>query len=329
MNPFKRRALTLWLMTAALLWPGPVPADNRLELNVGYVPVLPQAPLVASYVNNRYALKTVRLSLVRYNSFTALEAGVRMGAVHVAALPVPIVLGVAGDGYAVKIIGAVHKGGLRLINRSGGDMGSLKQKLIGVPGLDAAENLHLIAAMDAAGLRYGLDYKTIGVSFDTVIDEYEAENLDALCLPAPFGEIVTSRGEGFDITAQSEALSGNLSTVLIVHEDLLVYYRREIREYLKSLIAACRFIEKDIAEFGGRQTAIMQTDYFGFPEDVFAQALVRRSGGLTFSGFIPDPDEINRLMERAFRIKLLSKSVNLPSLLSLDVMREETMGTAK
>jgi len=34
-------------------------------------------------------------------------------------------------------------------------------------------------------------------------------------------------------------------------------------------------------------------------------------------------------MDRGFQIKLFSKSVNLPALLSLDLMRAETMGMEK
>ena len=44
-------------------------AKAKVLLRVGYLPVLPQLPLVVSYENNWMTLDRVKLELTRYNSY--------------------------------------------------------------------------------------------------------------------------------------------------------------------------------------------------------------------------------------------------------------------
>ena len=291
-------------------------AQQKTRLRVGYLPVLAQLPLVVSYENDRKNLSKSQPELSKYTSFTALEAALRVGAIDVASLPVPIVLGIAGDGQNIRIIGAMHHGGSRVVAKTKIGIEGLRGKLIGVPGLDTNENFRLNTVLAQTGVREGMDYRTIRVSFTTVIEDFKQEKLDALYLPEPFGTIIEQNKLGFAVEELNDKLAGNSDTMLVVRGEVWDKSRGAVEEWLGSLVKSCEFLEKDMKDSGARQTAIIQAKYFGFPEDVVTGSLLQRKGNLQFGFFEPELDEIKKIMNQASQMKMLTKSVNPAALLS-------------
>lgn len=80
-------------------------AQDKIPLRVGYLPILAQLPLIVSYQNDRMRVEKIDLKLVRYNSFTTLEAALRVGAVDVASLPVTIALSKPPTDTKSKLLG--------------------------------------------------------------------------------------------------------------------------------------------------------------------------------------------------------------------------------
>jgi ABC-type nitrate/sulfonate/bicarbonate transport system substrate-binding protein len=297
-------------------------AQDRLALRVGYLAILTQLPLVVSYENDRLSFDKVDLEIVRYNSFTSLEAAFRVGAIDVAALPVPIVFSVAGDGHKVNIIGSFHGGGSRLVARAQGNLETVRGKLIGVPGLDSNENLRLSQVLGEVNLRQGLDYKTIEVPFNTAVSDLKAAKLDAIYLPEPLGTIAENDKIAVALDGQSDKLTGTLNTVLAINSEILERNRVAVQEWLLSVLKGCRFIEEDIDKTGARQTAIIQRTYFNFPDDIVTAALGQRKGGLQFDQFVPQYEKLREYLKLATQMKLLKKSVDLNSLINLELIQQ-------
>jgi ABC-type nitrate/sulfonate/bicarbonate transport system substrate-binding protein len=260
MERFKKIIIRLFLFLIFLLICGGEAfcIQDKIALRVGYLPLLSQTPLVVSYENDRLSFKYIMIELVRYNSFTALEAAMRVGAIDVASLPVPIVLNMAAEGHKIKIIGACSSGGARLMARTEGGLETVRGHLIGVPGLDSNENLELSQVLGAMNLRPGLEYKTIGVTFNRAISNLKSNNLDALYLPEPFGTIAEREKIAYEIQGQKDKLTGTLGTVLVIRSEILEKYEKGTKEWLMSLVKSCRFIENDVKQSGARQTAIIK-----------------------------------------------------------------------
>lgn len=297
-------------------------AQSKITLRIGYIPLLSQMPLIVSYENDRLNFNNITTELVRYNSFTALEAAMRVGAIDVASLPIPIALSIAADGHKIKIIGICHSGGSRLVARNKGGLETLRGSLIGVPGLDSNENLKLSQVLGAMNLRPGLEYKTIGVTFNSVIHNLKVEKLDALYLPEPFGTIAEREKIAYEIQGQEGKLTGTLGTVLVIRSEILEKYKEGTKEWLISLVKSCRFIENDVKQSGARQIAIIQTSYFQFPKAVVIDSLVQHKGDLKFDQFVPDPEKLKEYMDLSIKMKILTKSVDINDLLSLNLMKK-------
>ena len=299
-----------------------VSAGEKVVLRAGYLPLLSQLPLIVSFENDRLNFEKIEAQLVQYTSFTALEAAMRVGAIDLASLPIPIALSMAGDGHKIKIIGTCHRGGSRLVARTKGNLESVRGNLIGVPGLDSDENLKLSQELGAAGLRPGLDYKTIGVSFTTAINDLKAGKIDALYMPEPFGTIAEKEKIAVAVEGQKGKLTGTLDTVLVIRSEILEKNSGAVEEWLRSLLKNCQFIENEIKGAGAKQIAIMQASYFHYPEAIVTSALVNRKGDLEFDHFVPSTKELAKYMDLAVQMRLLTKSVDLNSVISLDLVEK-------
>lgn len=294
---------------------------NRADLRIGYVPILTQLPLITSHENDRTLYRERGIELIRHNSFTSLEAAMRAGAIDIASIPVPIALRMITDGEKITIIGTCHTGGSLIVTRKKGSLDSIRGQLIGLPGLDSNEAFSLNQVLAGINLHTGLDYKTIEVPFRIALDDLKADKLDALFLPEPYGTMAEEEGTAFAVNGQDE-LSKNLSTLLVVRSMILDKKRASVKLWLSSIVKSCRFIETDIRETGGRQSAIIQKAYFDFPKQIVSKSLVQKNGHLRFNRFIPDLDEIKASLELSIEIKMISKSISLDDKISFELMNE-------
>ncbi len=301
-------------------------AQEKTSLRVGYVPLINQLPLIVSYAKDHLNFTHIDLELTKYTSFTSLEAAVRVGAIDAASLPVPIALSIAADSRQcescrIMIIGAIQRGGSMLVVKASGGLENLQDTLIGVSGLDTAENLRLKEALSTNNLRFGLDYKTIAVPFDSGIKYLRTGKLGALYLPEPFGTLAEQEQLAFAVEGQKDQLTGNLETVLVIHSDMLKIHFFGVEEWLISLFNSCRFIEHDLQHSGGRQTARIQSSYFGYPEEIVTASLSQRRGDIRFQYFSPELEELQELMQLALEMKLIMKSVNWDTVISADLSK--------
>ncbi len=300
---------------------GFVIAENKKIFRVAYIPVLTNLPIIVSYESDKLNFKHIQIKLVKYNSYNALEAAIRVNAVDAALMPVAVVLSMAGDGIKINAVGTCYSGGSRLIARTEGSLESVKGYLIGVPGLDSSENLHLSSVLKEYKLRNGLEYKSIGISYATIINDLKTKRVDAIYLQEPFGTLAEKEKIGFEVTGQKGKLTGQSGSVLIVQSSLLKSNEKGVYEWLRSIVDTCRFIENDTKELNAKQTNIIQAKYFHYPGDVFVDILTNHKGGLTFTKFLINTEELKVYLDLGSKMKLLTKSVNLEQLISLKLMK--------
>ena len=301
-------------------------ASEIPQINIGYIPVIPQLPLIISYENDNLNLYSVKLKLTKYNSFTALEAAMRVGVIDACSIPIPIAYNIYSnitkcEKCYIKIIGTIHKGGSSLISKSSGNLTTMKDKLIGTPGLDSVETMILNNSLKNFNMRFGLEYKTIEIVFNTAINDLKKSKLDALFIPEPYGTIAIKNSSCYLVDDQEKYFSNNLITVLVIKSDFLTSKKKAVLEWLESIYNACIFIENDIKNSNAKQCAIIQSKYFGFQNDVVVESLTNRLGNLKFNSFIPEINELNNILKYSSSMKLVTKSVDLKELVFLDIIK--------
>jgi len=293
-------------------------ADDPVQLRVAYLPLLPQLPIVVSYENDRLNYSKIDIELIKFKSFTSVEAAIRVGAVHAASIPLPIILSIASDKFdckvcQIKLVGATHFGGTSMVSKVEGDINVLKGQMIGIPGLDSAEAFSLMAIMDSKGLRFGLDYKAIGVVCETVISDMKNDILDAIYLPEPWGSIAENEAGAHTIENQLFEIK-NPTTMIILSTAMLTEHPLAMTEWLESIVNACSFIENDISKTNAMQIAIIQNKYFNISKDIVIQSLTQQKGNLRFKPSLPDMAYLKSTMEQFTELKWIMKSVEFDQL---------------
>ena len=86
----------------------PAHTQEKVALRVGYVPLLTQLPLVVSYENDHLNFLQVDLDLIKYTSFTSLEAALRVGAIDAAIASQTAGLAAESMGLGFCYIGAIR-----------------------------------------------------------------------------------------------------------------------------------------------------------------------------------------------------------------------------
>jgi len=301
-------------------------ASEIPQINIGYIPIIPQLPLIISYENDNLNLYSVKLKLIKYNSFTSLEAAMRVGVIDACSIPLPIAYNIYSnitkcEKCYIRIIGIIHKGGSSLISKSNGNLSTMKDKLIGTPGLDSVETMILNNSLKNFNMRFGLEYKTIEIVFNTAINDLKKSKLDALFIPEPYGTVAIKNSSFYLVDDQKKYFSNNLITALVIQSDFLTSKKKAVLEWLESIYKACIFIENDIKNSNAKQCAIIQSKYFGFQNDVVVESLTNRLGNLKFDNVIPEINELNNILKYCSSMKLVTKSVDLKELVFLDIMK--------
>jgi len=290
------------------------------SLRVGYVPLMSQLPLVVSYDNDRLGYSSVKVTLVKFRSFNTLEAAFRVGAIDVADLPLPVVFSIAEDGIEVRILGQCHSGGSMLEGVGFNNLSDFRGKIIGVPGLRSTENLEVVQLLSQTKLRYGLDYKTIKVPFNTILQNLEAGRINAMYFPEPYGSMAEKSHLAMPVENRQNVFSQGITSVLVTRPDTLKKDNQEaVNEWIRSLAEACVFIEKDINTLEAQQTAIIQEPYFGFDRALVGSSLRSRRGGIRFSFAIPDKNTLQAYLQQALDLKILLQPIDMDVLLSFNV----------
>ncbi|HBA84091.1 MAG TPA: hypothetical protein DCZ95_08360 [Verrucomicrobia bacterium] len=313
----------LWLLPACWLTAQSslaADADANPALRIGYLPIDANLPLVVSFENDQMRFQAGRPSLHQFRSDTAIEAAIRVGAIDVAAVSAPVAYAMAADEVPMLVLGVCHRGGSRLIGRTGGRLEDLRGKVVGVPGLDSSENIRLAQAAAKVGLRPGLDYRTIRVPYRTALDDLKAGRLDAVLFPEPLGALAEDSALGKPMEAGGGLFDGALGAVLVARKDYIREHPEAVNEWLKSIAVACSFIELDIRENGAQQTAIFQSKYMSVPRETAARILAQRAGGLRFEAAAADRALFASYRDTALALHLITRSIELNDVLNLSII---------
>jgi ABC-type nitrate/sulfonate/bicarbonate transport system substrate-binding protein len=294
-------------------------AQEPVKLRVAYLPLLPQLPIVISYENDRLNYTKIDVELIKFKSFTSVEAAIRVGAVHAASIPVPIILSIASSKYdcktcQIKLIGTTHSGGSCMVSAIDGDINVLHGKMIGIPGLDSYEAFSLMKIMESKGMNFGIDFKGIGITFETAVEDLKNEKLSALYLPEPWGSIAEKEAGAHPIEKQLFEMN-QPTTMLILSKKMLNDHPDAMSEWITSMVNACNYIENDITKTNAMQIAIIQKKYFDLSKEIVIQSLIQRKGNIHFNPSLPEIAYIKTIMEQATKIKWIMKSVAFDQLI--------------
>ena len=290
--------------------------DDLPVFRVGYLPVLSQLPLIISYDRDRYSYENIRIELVEFKSYIALEAAFRVQAIDIAYLPVPTILKMKVDGVAVLIGDSLHRGGFSMVIGAGSAGKINGRAIFGIPGFAGNGQLILGDYLADSGGSYGKNYRTITVQLSDAEAVIERGQVDGIIFPEPYPTKVLVHVPGLErIVRGQHSRLYTLQSALVFNRERLSGNMRGLLEWLESLEKSCIFLAEDIDQYEGAQTVISQQRYFGFDMALVRDALNYPGRSLSFSPERITKVELEKVVEKMISEKLLPNSLNLDNVL--------------
>ncbi len=256
--------------------------EHQRKLRVGYLPLLSNLPLIIAYERGRLSFQTIEIELERYESYTALEAAFKVGAIDIAYIPVPIVISLQSQGHQFEFGKSLHKGGYILLENATKRTEDLTT--IGIPSIISSEHLLLYDSLKQRNARYGMDYKVATVAFGNSGIAFRTGDVDQLLYPGPIAEMIYLTADNKSEFKLQRLSSSDLSYSTLAYNFTInsPKYNDAKNEITKQIKHACDYLDENLKKSNGLQIALLQKSYFGIDEQLFTSILSGYKNKLEF-----------------------------------------------
>lgn len=311
-----RNKLLTILIGGALLMGSALPgfAQEKTQLRVAVIPIMEHLPVVIAAEQIASPLLKVSISLDVYNSWTAVEAAFRTGAVDAAAITLPKALIMAYDNVPLKIMLVLNRNGTALVLRDD-DPEKLKGKITGGSGSDTTQLLILNKFLVNKGLKIGYDVRSVLTRFHRAIFRVKEERFYGFCLPEPYGVLAEKEGIVNKVILSKDISPNHIGSVVILNPDFVAGHPGTTKEFIESIIKAAKFIENDKRHSKGRQTAMAQSDSLKMDYDVVMAALTTPIDRIVFDDLTPTEREIGEVMADVMGMGVLGGRIDLKEMI--------------
>jgi len=280
------------------------------RFRVGVMPLVEHIPVLLAQGEIASSNAKEKVQLDVYSSWTALEAAFRTGAIDGAAITLPKALLMAYEGIPLKILLNVGRNGSAIIvNNDSAD--ALKGKIMGGSGNDTMDLLVFARFLKDKKLRMGRDVRYLLIPFGRTISLMKEDRIFGFCLSEPYGALAEKEAVAKRVILSKDVYPNHINSVLIVSPKALKEHPDVVKAFVKSLIKAGTFIEKDKDDSGGKQTAMSQVNIFKMDPELVSRALTMPKDRIVFKNFVPQVTEIEEIAKSLMSLNVLSGMVNL------------------
>ncbi len=310
---YKKSGLAVLLILGVML-ASFLPAFSQQEestIRIGVIPLVEQLPLAVAQKEVESSQLKSKIKLDVYNSWTALEAAFRTGAVEAAAITLPKALIMAYEGIPLKILLVVSRNGSAIV-LSGDDV---KGKIVGGSGNDTIDLVVFDRYLKQKNLKLNYDVKFLLIPFAKAVSLLKEERIYGFCLPAPYAALAEKEGVGRKIILSKDIFPNHIASVLIINPNVLRDEKNLVKEYLKILIKAQKSVEKDKDDSKGQQTALAQVDSFKLAPEIVVKSLIAPKDRVVFGSPAPSVREVEEIMQDIMLLGVMGGKVNLKELI--------------
>ncbi|MFA5118609.1 MAG: ABC transporter substrate-binding protein [Candidatus Omnitrophota bacterium] len=288
--------------------------QEEYNMRVGVMPLVEHIPLLLAQQEIATTVAKEKVQLDVYNSWTALEAAFRTGAIDGAAITLPKALLMAYEGVPLKILLNVGRNGSTIVLNSD-SVDELKGKIMGGSGNDTMDLLVFARFLKDKKLRMGRDVRYLLIPFSRTISLMKEDRIFGFCLSEPYGALAEKEGVAKRVILSKDVYPNLINSVFIVSPKVLKEHPDVVKAFVKGLIKAGNFIEKDKNDSSGRQTAMSQVNIFKMNPELVSRSLTMPKDRIIFKNFTPQLQEIEEIAKNLMSLNVLSGMVNLKEII--------------
>ncbi len=284
-------------------------AAERVQLKVGYLPILDHLPLLVSHAQDEAHFQHVTIQPKLFKSWREMVGALDAGVINAAFILSPLAMDLFNQGKDIRTILLAHRDGSAITVKQGSEINSaadLRGKAIGIPARNATHTALLDAYLKTAGLSLK-DVTTKVIAPPHMPLAMEQNRIDAFIVAEPFGAKAQHDGLGKILVLTKQILDNHVECIVIVKNEALQQHPEAIQEWVNSLIRAGQFIDRDKWEQGSQAVARLTANkYFPHNEETVKLGLQNPKDRISFSDLNPDPSDMQKIVDRSIAAGIIA-----------------------
>lgn len=307
-------AFLLIFMTGCFSSQPPSAGGSTPTVKIGFMPLIYHLTLpVVCELNKKGNLAHFRLELVKYTSWTDMEAALNNNKLDGAIFPPPALLHFKKGEYTCVALGCENGSAIVMGTWSGiekvGDMKG-RVSVIAVPHLYSIQHINLYRFCVQNGVQYGREVKVVAMSPTDMLASLMRHETQGFISGEPYCKMAELKKAGKVIAFSKDIWPSHPGGVLILKDQFIKGHADIVQELVDKVVEAGEYIESY-----PEQAARMAAPYYGVSEGVIAEVLSQPLDGVSYMDLVPKKKDFDRMLSYGVRMKLFPAETSTEGLI--------------
>ncbi len=288
-------------------------AAEKVELQVGYLPILDHLALLVSHTKDNNSFQHVTIKPKMFKSWREMVGALKAGVIDAAFILSPLAMDLFNQGVDIKTVLLAHRDGSAITVRADSNItkaGDLRNKIIAIPDRKSTHTALLNHYLQQDGLSLQ-DVKTKVIAPPNMIQAMLLGKIEAFIVAEPFGAKAQDKNVGKILVLTKDIVDNHVECIVVVKNNLINNHTAAIQEWVDSLIQVGKWIDTDKLENNSQQIAnITAKKYFPHDQKTVIMGLQNPVNRISFSDLNPSLKDFQIIMDISLQANLI-QHVNL------------------
>ena len=288
-------------------------ADNKIELRVGYLPILDHLTLLVSHAKDNDSFQQINIKPRMFKAWRSMAGALKAEVIDAAFILSPLAMDLFNQGVNIKTILLAHRDGSAITIRNGSNINKsndLQGKIIAIPDRKSTHTALLDQYLRQSDLSLQ-DVITRVIAPPNMLKAMSLGKIDAFIVAEPFGAKAQSKNIGKILVLTKDIIDNHVECIVIVNNDFLNTYSAGIQEWVNSLIQAGKWIDTDKLENNSKQIASLTAKkYFPHDQKTVIMGLQNPINRISFSDLNPSIEDFKTIVDISLQANII-KNIKL------------------
>ncbi len=307
-------AFLLVVLTGCFSSQPPSPDRSKPTIKIGFMPLIYHLTLpVVCELNKKGNLADFRLELVKYTSWTDMEAALSAHKLDGAIFPPLALMHFRPGEYTCVALGCDNGSAIVMGKWSGIEKADdLKGRVsvIAIPHVYSIQHINLYRFCVQNGVQYGREVKVVAMSPTDMLVSLMRHETQGFVSGEPYCKMAELKNIGKVIAYTKDIWPSHPGGVLILKDQFIKGRPDIVQELVDKVVEAGEYIESH-----PEQAARMAAPYYGVAEGVIAGVLSQPLDGVSFMDLVPKKKDFNRIFAYGVKMKLLAADTSIEGLI--------------
>ncbi|MBE9562928.1 MAG: ABC transporter substrate-binding protein, partial [Proteobacteria bacterium] len=209
-------------------------AANKVELRVGYLPILDHLTLLVSHAKDNDSFKQINITPRMFKAWRSMAGALKAGVIDSAFILSPLAMDLFNQGVNIKTILLAHRDGSAITIKNGSNINKsndLQGKIIAIPDRKSTHTALLDQYLRQSDLSLQ-DVITRVIAPPNMLKAMSLGKIDAFIVAEPFGTKAQSKNIGKILVLTKDIIDNHVECIVIVNNDFLKTHSAGIQEWV-------------------------------------------------------------------------------------------------